>query len=96
MDQKRNRVVWKSVYSEPKNIKIKSNNDTTNYSLNRKLVDFIEWFSIYNMIPVGLALKMVIGSNNNFLKKITNQLSQKSQNKKIYFEQRTNICFKIS
>ena len=78
-------VVWKSVYSEPKNIKIKSINDTTNYSLNRKLVDFIEWFSIYNMIPVGLALKMVIGSNNNFLKEDYKPIELKKTKQKNLF-----------
>ena len=63
-------VVWKNNNSEKKNITIKNiSNKIYNYSLNKKLVDFIEWFSTYNMVPLGLVLKMVIGSNDNFFKK---------------------------
>ena len=61
-------VIWKNNYSEPKNIKIKDIRKKTNYSIDRKLIDFIEWFSTYNMVPIGLVLKMVIGSTNNFIK----------------------------
>ena len=59
-------VIWKNHYLEPKNIKIKDIEKKTEYSLNKKLVDFIEWFSSYNMVPIGLVLKMVIGGTNNF------------------------------
>ena len=62
-------VVWKNNYIEPKNIKLKNINNKFNYSIDKKLVDFIEWFSAYNMVPIGLTLKMVIGSNDEFLKK---------------------------
>ena len=62
-------VVWKNNYIEPKNIKLKNINNKFNYSIDKKLVDFIEWFSAYNMVPIGLTLKMVIGSNDKFLKK---------------------------
>ena len=59
-------VIWKNHYLEPKNIKIKDIEKKTEYPLNKKLVDFIEWFSSYNMVPIGLVLKMVIGGTNNF------------------------------
>ena len=63
-------VIWKNTYTEPKKIKIKNiNKKINNYSIDKKLVDFIEWFSFYNMVPIGLVLKMVIGSNDNFIKK---------------------------
>ncbi len=61
-------VIWSNNYSEPKNIKIKNIENKTEYSINRKLVDFIEWFSSYNMVPVGLVLKMVIGGSDKFLR----------------------------
>ena len=61
-------VIWKNNYSEPKNIKIKEISKKTEYSIDKKLVDFIEWFSSYNMVPIGLVLKMVIGSTNKFIK----------------------------
>ncbi len=61
-------VIWKNNYSEPKNIKIKDIIKKTNYSIDKKLIDFIEWFSVYNMVPIGLALKMVLGSRDKFSK----------------------------
>ncbi len=60
-------VIWKNNYLEPKNIKIKNISKKIDYSINKKLIEFIEWFSTYNMVPIGLVLKMVIGSNRNFI-----------------------------
>ena len=62
-------VIWKNIYSEPKNIKIKNIKKKTEFQLNKNLIDFIEWFSSYNMVPIGLVLKMVIGGKINLLKK---------------------------
>ena len=62
-------VIWKNIYQEPENIKIKEISKKTDYSIDKKLVNFIEWFSIYNMVPIGLVLKMVIGSVDKFIKK---------------------------
>ncbi len=61
-------VIWKSNYAEPENIKIKNINKKTGYSIDKKLIDFIEWFSIYNMVPIGLVLKMVIGGSDKFIR----------------------------
>ena len=61
-------VIWKNNYAEPKNIKIKYIIKKTEYSIDKKLIDFIEWFSSYNMVPIGLVLKMAIGNANKFLK----------------------------
>ncbi len=61
-------VIWKNNYIEPKNLKLKKISKITEYSIDRKLVDFIEWFSSYNMVPIGLVLKMVIGGTKNFFK----------------------------
>ena len=57
-------VIWKNKYTEPKDIKIKDIKRNTGYSINSKLIDFIEWFSSYNMVPIGLVLKMVIGGTD--------------------------------
>ena len=62
-------VIWKNKYSEPKNIKIKNIDNNTGYSINTKFIDFIEWFSTYNMVPIGLVLKMAIGGVDKFIKK---------------------------
>ncbi len=61
-------VIWKNKYLEPKNIKIKKISKKTEYSINKKLIDFIEWFSTYNMVPIGLVLKMAIGGADRFLR----------------------------
>ena len=89
-------VVWKNTYSEPKNIKIKSIEKKTNYSIDKKLVDFIEWFSTYNIVPIGLVLKMAIGANMNFVKnndKIDALDKIKSKNFKLNNEQLSALKF---
>ena len=62
-------VIWKNKYSEPQNIKLKLIKRKTKFSIDKKLIDFVEWFSLYNMVPIGLVLKMVIGNPDRFLKK---------------------------
>ena len=61
-------VIWKNSFTEPKNIRIKDIKKKTNYSINKKLIDFIEWFSNYNMVPIGLVLKMAIGGTDKFIR----------------------------
>ena len=61
-------IIWKNNRSEPKNIKIKNIKRFVKYSINKKLVNFIEWFSTYNMVSVGLVLKMVMGDSDKFFK----------------------------
>ena len=64
-------VVWKHRVKEIKNIKIKNiNKKLEKYSINKSLVDFIDWFSTYNMVSPGLTLKMAIGNKDNYTKKI--------------------------
>tara|TARA_B100000242_G_scaffold273918_1_gene227893 strand:- start:1760 stop:3703 length:1944 start_codon:yes stop_codon:yes gene_type:complete len=83
-------VIWKNNNSEIKNIKIKEIKNTTAYSINKKLIDFIEWFSNYNMVPIGLVLKMVIGGTDKFIK-IKDSLSEIKKTKiksfKLNYEQ---------
>ena len=61
-------VVWKNNFSVPKNIRIKNINNKINYTIDKRLIEFMEWFAVYNMVPIGLVLKMVIGSNYNYFK----------------------------
>ena len=77
-------VIWKNNYSEPGNIRIKDISNETIYSLDKKLIDFIEWFSSYNMVPVGLALKMAIGGSDKFIKFNDNLGRVKKTKKKTY------------
>tara|TARA_B100000575_G_C23123102_1_gene650218 strand:- start:468 stop:2411 length:1944 start_codon:yes stop_codon:yes gene_type:complete len=75
-------VIWKKNYTEPKNIKIKDITKKTGYSIDKKLIDFIEWFSIYNMVSIGLVLKMVIGNTDKFLKIKDNEIFIKKTSSK--------------
>ena len=77
-------VVWKNIYPVPQNIKIKDVRKKTEYSINGKMVDFIEWFSSYNMVPVGLVLKMVIGGTDKFIRIKDDFLKPKKTPKKIF------------
>ena len=59
-------VVWPGEISRLKKVKIKNiNKKLDKFSINKNLIDFIKWFAMYNMMPLGLVLKMVIGSNKN-------------------------------
>ena len=77
-------VIWKNTYPEPENIKIKNISKLTKYVIDKKLLDFIEWFSSYNIVPIGLVLKMVIGGKNNFIKIKDNPIKLKKTKKKIF------------
>ena len=79
-------IVWKGKISDLKNIKIKSiNKKIKNFSLNKNLIDFIEWFAAYNMMPLGLVLKMSIGSNLTHINKNDNEFDQTSKEIKKYY-----------
>ena len=89
-------VIWKNNHLEPKNIKIKRIGSKTGYSIDRKLIDFIEWFSSYNLVPIGLVLKMVIGGTDKFIKKkdeLTNSKKTKKKNFKLNKEQLIALDF---
>ena len=77
-------VVWKNKNTEiNKNIIIKNiSKKIKGYSLDQKIVNFVEWFSLYNMVPLGLALKMVIGNKDDFIKKVNESFEEIIKKKK--------------
>jgi primosomal protein N' (replication factor Y) (superfamily II helicase) len=78
-------VVWKNKEEELKNIKIKNiTKKIEKYSINKSLVDYIEWFSTYNMVSQGLTLKMVIGNKDNYTKKNDPSFTSKKRRIKKY------------
>jgi primosomal protein N' (replication factor Y) len=78
-------VVWKHEDIELNNIKIKNiNKKIEKYSINKSLVDFIDWFSTYNMVSPGLTLKMAIGNKDNYTKKIDSIFNKCKKNTKEY------------
>ena len=100
-------VIWRNSFSEPKNLKLKDIKKKTEYSINTKLIDFIEWFSTYNMVPIGLVLKMAIGGTDKFLRikdeqikvkktKIKNFKLNKEQLEALKFLEKTKNKFDVS
>ena len=92
-------VIWKNKNIElNKNIKIKNiSKKIEGYSLDQKLINFVEWFSAYNMVPVGLVLKMVIGNKDNLIKKKFNEgfkkIKKKERKYKLNNEQKGALAF---
>ena len=57
-------VVWPGKIFNLKNIKLKKiSKKIENLSLDDEFINFINWFATYNMMPVGLVLKMSITGN---------------------------------
>ena len=79
-------VIWKNKNIElNKNIKIKNiTKKIEGYSLDQKLINFVEWFSAYNMVPVGLVLKMVIGNKDNLIKHVNENFNIINKERKKY------------
>jgi primosomal protein N' (replication factor Y) (superfamily II helicase) len=62
-------VVWDREQTSQKKIKIKNIvKKIEKISINRKLVDFINWFSMYNLTSKGMVLKMCLGDKKNILR----------------------------
>ena len=78
-------VIWTGNSTAGKKIKIKEiKKKIENYCLDKKLINFIEWFSMYNMVPRGLVLKMCIGGSENYFKKKEENIKIKVINGKRY------------
>ena len=73
-------VVWDRIKKTKKKIKLKCIDEKiSDFSLNVKLIKFINWFSTYNLVPRGMILKMCLGNLRDFKKiKTINKLSKKS------------------
>ena len=62
-------VVWDKEENTNKNFKLKDIKEKKSVSLSDKLVKFINWFSLYNLAPKGMVLKMCLGDESFFSKK---------------------------
>ena len=62
-------VVWDKEENTNKNFKLKDIKEKKSVSLSEKLVKFINWFSLYNLAPKGMVLKMCLGDESFFSKK---------------------------
>ena len=70
-------VVWDKINHTEKKFKLKKiEKKISNIGLNKKIIKFINWFSIYNIVPKGLILKMCLGNLKNFEVKKKKQISK--------------------
>ena len=61
-------VVWNEIQDTEKDIKIRNIEKKINdFSLDQKLIKFINWFSNYNIASKGMVLKMCLGNKENIL-----------------------------
>ena len=61
-------VVWDRVEETNKKFQLKTILEKKSVSFNKNLVKFINWFSLYNLVPKGMALKMCMGDKSVFSK----------------------------
>ena len=89
-------VVWDKSQNISGKFRVKFiNKKIKGFVLSKNLIKFINWFSMYNITPRGLVLKMCIGNNENLLKK-ENVHKIEYNNKKKYFlnkEQNNSLNF---
>tara|TARA_A100001011_G_scaffold362546_2_gene411574 strand:- start:973 stop:2928 length:1956 start_codon:yes stop_codon:yes gene_type:complete len=65
-------VIWDKTEETERKFKLKTVLEKKPFSLNENLIKFINWFSIYNLVPKGMALKMFLGDKSLFLKEEKN------------------------
>ena len=78
-------VVWDKAEETKKNFRLKTVLEIKPFSFSDKLINFINWFSIYNLVPKGMVLKMFLGNDLLSSKKYDFKL-QYTSNEKIRFE----------
>ena len=78
-------VVWDKTEETKKNFRLKTILEIKPFSFSDKLINFINWFSIYNLVPKGMVLKMFLGNDLLSSKKSDFKL-QYISSEKIRFE----------
>ncbi len=66
-------VVWDKQEESNRKFKLKTILEKNQISFNKNLIEFINWFSLYNLVPKGMVLKMFLG-DKSFLKKSSEKL----------------------
>ena len=61
-------VIWDKQEETNKNLKLKTILEKKPISFSENLVKFVNWFSLYNLVPKGMVLKMFLGDESFFLK----------------------------
>ena len=92
-------VIWPEKQKTAKKFKIKKISKKLNTeSLNESMINFISWFSKYNLVPLGMALKMCLLNKDIVEKVFNNEFDKfKIKNKKnkfiLNFEQKKSLSF---
>ena len=90
-------VVWDKEENTNKNFKLKNIKEKKDVSLSHNLVKFINWFSLYNLAPKGMVLKMCLGDESFFSKKKeTFNYTTKTKNNFILNEEQKNCLQEIN
>ena len=66
-------VIWDKQEETSRKFKLKTVIEKNQISFNKNLVEFINWFSLYNLVPKGMVLKMFLG-DKSFLEKSSGKL----------------------
>ncbi len=75
-------VIWNKIQPTSKKIKIKNIKEKIRLrSINKSLVEYINWFSMYNIVPKGSVLKMCLGNEQNILKENIHIFEKKTKMK---------------
>ena len=77
-------VIWDKQEETRKKFKLKTILEIKSFSFSENLIKFVNWFSIYNLVPKGMVLKMFLGDKTFFLKKLKLKL-ENTNKKKIIF-----------
>tara|TARA_B100000767_G_scaffold54785_1_gene50306 strand:- start:3715 stop:5670 length:1956 start_codon:yes stop_codon:yes gene_type:complete len=76
-------VIWNKIQPTSKKIKIRNIKKKIELcSINKSLVEYINWFSMYNIVPKGSVLKMCLGNEHNILKESTHIFEKKTKLRK--------------
>ena len=87
-------VVWDTDEKTNKNFKIKKIIEQKSFSFNENIVKFINWFSLYNLVPKGMVLKMFLGDKSFLSKSINPNLEKKSKKVKFNLNIDQKKCLK--
>ena len=78
-------VVWDKIQITKRKFKIKNiENIVKKFKFNKNLIKFINWFSLYNLTPKGMVLKMCLGDQKNILNIEEKILTPKLNPKKFF------------
>ena len=75
-------VVWDKIKPSLKKFKIKKiEKKIDHFKINKSLIDYINWFSAYNLVSKGMVLKMCLGDKKNSIKIEENNKTRLKNNK---------------